>query len=276
MRKKASTIRLAAVVADIHCGSTLAILPPGFKTLEGNEVKQTPIQQWLWECWTDATEQWLPEVVGSDPFALVVDGDATEGVHHGTKQIISNELLDHRDAAFQTLKPLVDRAAKTFFVEGTECHTANMEHTLARSLKAEPDPDTGKPAWERLDLTIAGTRCIFQHHIGTAIRPYLEATQLGIQLAVEQLEAVKNGETRMPKLMCCAHRHRYGEFRDASGYSVVVPPWQMLTRHGRKVVPSARTRPGLVIFDWRNREDGDFPEVHVRTYRAPVAQGAFV
>lgn len=271
--KKSKSVRMVVIVSDLHCGSTVGLLPPDFVTLEGNEIQQNAVQRWLWECWTDATERWLPSIVGSDPFALVVLGDAVEGDHHRTTQIISKDMIDHRNAAVECLSPMAKRAAATFVVEGTECHVGNVEHTLAGKLKAVPDPDTGKPAWERLDLTVAGTRSIFQHHITVAIRSYLEASGLGIALGNEQLEAAKNGE-QPPKCLFSAHRHRYGEFRDASGLCVVSPPWQVKTRHGMKVVPSARTRPGLVVADWRGLPDGSLPTMHAMIYWAPQPKGA--
>jgi hypothetical protein len=275
-RSSSTGIRLLAVVADLHCGSTYGLLPPGFETLEGTPVGQNPVQRWLWDCWTDATEQWLPSIVGNDPWALAVNGDATDGNHHGTTEIVSPATGDHCTAAEAVLKPLAEKAAKRFITEGTECHTKNIEHDLARAIGATPDPDrppkSKKLAWDRLDLTIAGTRCILQHHITTTSRAWLEASALSIHLANEQIEAARNGET-LPSVLGCAHRHRFGEYRDASGLAFVTPPWQMLTRYARKVVPSARTRPGMVILDWRGLPDGSLPRLHASTYRPPQATG---
>jgi hypothetical protein len=181
---KASKIRVAVVVSDLHCGSTYALLPPLFETLEGNEVKQNAVQQWLWRCWQEATGPWLQKLIGTDDFALIVNGDATEGMHHHSTEVISPELGDHLEAAKVTLKPLSEWASETFIVEGTACHSGNLEHALAKALKATRDIETGKAAFPRLVLTIAGTRCVFQHHITTTSRPYLEASALSIHLGV--------------------------------------------------------------------------------------------
>lgn len=265
-------IRLLVVVSDLHCGSTYGLLPPDFDTSEGNRVEPNAIQRWLWECWTDATTKWLPRIVGKDAYAIIGNGDLVEGCHHGTKEVISPDEGDHVDAAVRVMERIRGGAEKLVLTEGTECHSKKYEHYIAKALGATKDPDTGKWAHPRADITIAGTRTLFQHHVSTTSRPYLEASGMGIALGVEQLEAAKNGE-RIPTVLGCAHRHRYGEFADASGLCFVTPPWQMLTRHGRKVVPSARTRPGLVVLDWRNRDDGAIPERHVITYRTPVPKG---
>ena len=247
-------------MSDLHCGSTVALLPPEFETQEGQVVRQNKVQQWLWQCWTDATEVWLNKIVGDDPFALVVNGDAIEGVHHGTTQVISPDPTDHRIAAQRVLEPLAERSAAVFVVRGTEVHTKNSENHLASSLGARPHPDTGMPAADRWLIDCAKTRCVFRHHIGVTSRAYLEASQLSIHLGNEQIEAARVGHP-VPRVIGCAHRHRYGCYDDSRGLCFVSPPWQALTRHGHKVVSAAVTRPGMVLLDWREKPDGDLPQV---------------
>ena len=75
--------KLVFVLSDLHCGSTLAVMPPGFVTLEGNSVALNPVQQWLWKCWQE-THKWILETAAGEPFALVINGDLIEGNHHRT------------------------------------------------------------------------------------------------------------------------------------------------------------------------------------------------
>ncbi len=268
-------IRLAFVLSDLHCGSTLGLLPPGFTTLEGNRLEQNAAQKWLWEGWQDATEKWLPNIAGKDDYCLILNGDLVDGIHHQSTQIVSADMTDQFDAATQCLEPIAKKASKVFLTEGTEVHARNLEHGLAKKLGAIADPDTRKPAWPRLSLTVAGTRCIFQHHISTTSRAWLEASALSIHLANEQIEAARNRET-LPKVLCCAHRHIYGEFKNAAGLCVVTPPWQLLTRYAYRVVPSSRCKPGIVALDFRGVADGELPVTHARTYRPPEAKGATI
>ncbi len=147
--KAKSEIRLIAVVSDIHCGSSVGLLPPGFVLAEGQEIGQSKRQKWLWQAWTDTWNRFY-EYAGDEPFALVVNGDIIEGVHHGTKQVISPDANDHLEAAVATLKPIADKAAKVFITDGTECHSANTEQKLGKILNAVPDPNTGRRSWDRL------------------------------------------------------------------------------------------------------------------------------
>lgn len=252
---KRKPIRHLIVVSDLHCGSSVAILPPDFTNIEGNAVKQNAIQRWYWQAWLEMCDEWLPAVTRGEPFALVLNGDLIDGLHHHTKEVVSLEIGDHIGIAIQILKPLSARAAATFVVEGTDCHSQNAEHGIARELEAiGPDglavADKGKSgAWRRLDLTIAGLRCIFQHHITTSGRTWTEATGLGTALMNERLEAAAAGEVP-PSVLISAHRHRPGVYQTSSGLSAVTGAWQALTRYARKVVPSARCWPSAIHLEF--------------------------
>ena len=75
--------QLLVVVSDLHCGSEVGLLPPEVETHSGNTVGfgSNYHQEWLWDKWTEAQERVLA-VAGDDPFVLLCNGDATEGIHH--------------------------------------------------------------------------------------------------------------------------------------------------------------------------------------------------
>lgn len=260
-------IRLVVVLSDLHAGSTKGLLPPDFVTLEAQEVGQNPIQQWLWDCWRRAND-FIDATVGRDPWALVLNGDLIEGIHHGTKEIISPEVADHRRAGMEILRPLAKRAAKVFVVRGTECHVNNHEVGMAEELHGVKNPETGLHAFDRLTLDVCGVRCVFRHHIPASLRRNLAGTQLSVQLAEEQLEAANNGEP-IPRVVGCAHRHKPDSYQNDNGLCFVSPPWQALTRHGHKVVSPARTKPGVQILDWRDCAEGELPRFVRRYYEMP-------
>ncbi len=255
-------------LSDIHAGSSKAVLPPDFVSVEGNEIRQNALQRWQYDCWR-RMQDLVDAICDRDPFALVLNGDLIEGIHHGTKEIISPEIGDHFEAAYQLLAPLAAKAARVFVVRGTEAHVNNHEHALGKKLGAALNPDLGIHAFDRLTLEVAGVRCVFRHHMGTTMRRNLGGSQLSIQLAEEQLEAANNGEP-IPRVLGCAHSHKPRVYRDDNGLCVVTPAWQALTRFGHKVVSPARCKPGVIILDWRNCNEGDLPQVHEKYYTAPA------
>lgn len=263
---------ILVVGSDFHCGSSVALLPPNFELIEGQRIYQNKGQEWLWKCHEDARLNWIPSIVKGDKFSVCYLGDLIEGVHHGTKQVISTEVGDHVRAALEVLSPLAERAEKVFVVKGTECHTGNHELAIAEKLGAEKDPNTGQRAFDRLYLDVRGCRCVFRHHISTSLREWLKASQLSIHLTDEQARAARVGHP-VPKVLGCAHRHEYGYFDDAQGACFVSPPWQYLTRFGHKVVSPAVTKPGYVILDWRGLKPGSLPRVHHQAYIPAAPKG---
>lgn len=266
----AKPIRVVAVLSDLHAGSVVALMPPTFTTANDQEVKQNPLQAWYWECYKK-TLNWIDDVVYDDPAALILNGDLIEGDHHRTTEIISRDIGDHIEIARLLLQPVTMRFNKTFITRGTECHTGNVEATLGKALKAEENPETGKPVFDRLTLDVCGTRLVARHHVTTTSRPWLESNGLGMELAAEQLHAVRNGE-RMPSVLCVAHRHVAGHVVTGDGLCLATPAWQGMTRHTHKVVPAARCKTGAYILDWRGVEDGQLPVVHRKLFEAPYAK----
>jgi hypothetical protein len=274
MKKKAAAPSAApkeapviVVLSDLHVGSTKGLLPDGYVNVEGAEVNQNAIQQWLWSCWLDAREQ-IGQIIGGRKFALVINGDAIEGVHHGTKEIWSTEIGDHALAAVQLLAPLANDADRVFMVRGTESHVNNHEASIGAKLGGDINPELGIAAFDRLTLDVHGVRCVFRHHIGTTMRRGLAGSQLSLSLAEEQLEAAANGE-KVPQVIVCSHRHKPGVYSDNNGMCIVTPAWQVLTRFGHKVVSAARCTPGFQILDWQGKNTGELPHVHSRYYQAP-------
>ena len=268
--KKRRGLELLAIASDFHSGSTVALMPPQLELAEGLTVIPNELQRWFWACYQDALI-WLDRMTAGAPMGLVLNGDLIEGDHHRTDQIIGRNLSDHIACAEATLRPLTKRASRLFLTRGTECHVGDSEAALGKILGAEKNPETGRHAFDRLTLDICGVRLVARHHITTTSRPWLESNGLGAELGSEQLNAVRNGEP-MPRILCCAHRHVGGHVVSGDGLCLVTPAWQGLTRHGHRVVPSSRCRPGLYLLDWRGKKDGELPAIHRRIYEAPHTQ----
>jgi len=247
-----SRIERVVIISDTHIGSTVALMAPEFETGEGQLIGLNAFQEWFWECWLHLWEEWVPEVTGGEPYALVINGDIVDGIHHRTTQVWSPDSGDQVDAVDLAFKPVMEtQPAKVFITEGTECHSRNTETRIGRKLGAEKCPVRNRHAFERLELFIGENErpVVFRHHIGTTARPYLEASQLSIHLGVERQEA-ERADRKGPLGLVCAHRHRHGWFDDGCGFSAVTGAWQWLTRYGHKVVPGAVPMPSAIMLDF--------------------------
>lgn len=265
-----SQIRTICVLSDLHAGSVVAVMPPKFTTSNEQEVTANPLQAWYYDCW-QRTRAWIKSIVRDDPAALILNGDLIEGDHHRTTEIISRDISDHIEIARILLEPLVDSFDLTFITRGTECHTGNVEAALGKMLGAVKNPETNKPAFDRLTVELCGIRLVARHHVTTTSRPWLESNGLGMELAAEQLHSARNGEV-MPNVLCVAHRHVAGHVVTGDGLCLATPAWQGMTRHTHKVVPAARCKTGAYILDWRDVPDGSLPVVHRKLFQAPHAK----
>ena len=255
---------LAVVLSDIHCGSTHGLMPPEFEFDDGSVISHGKNfhQAWLWSKWEECWAEML-RVIDGDKFILCLNGDMTEGVHHGTTEIVAAKRAEHFRIAEFVLRKWVRKAQRTYFSEGTECHTNEMETDLARALGGVGN--RAKPKWI---FEMNGLLVDMTHHIGVTSRAYLEATAMSVNMGNAILNQVRSGHDHA-RVFLRGHRHCGGHFSDGHGTVVITPGWQFLTRHGRKVVPDSIPRPGAHILDFRGKKPGRSPAVHEFFYAPP-------
>ncbi len=247
---KARRPRTLIVVSDTHAGCRLAICGDKPVRLDGGgwyQPSEFQIKMWHW--WREFWDTWVPSVTKGEPYDLVHNGDAIEGVHHHATTQISHNLEDQQRIAELVLKPEVDRCKKKggtyYHIRGTEAHvgqTGEFEERLARSLGALPNRER---QYARFDLwKRVGDRCLVHllHHIGTTGSAAHEASAVNAELTAEYVEAARWGR-EPPDFVVRSHRHRSiaVDLNSAKGYAaaIVTPAWQGKTPFAFKV-PGAR------------------------------------
>lgn len=243
-------------LSDLHCGSSRALCPPDFTRFDGTNIRHNAEMKWVWERWLEFQSEIIDTL--QTGFTLILNGDLVEGVHHHTRELISHEPGDHVACALEALAPIVAKAGPVYVVTGTEGHTQNSEHSIARAISAQKNGNVS--AFDRLDLVTNGTPWRAVHHMPTSGRISLYATQLSVQLAEAQMQAVRVNKVP-PRFVVAAHRHTVGYYTDFRAGMVSLPPWQLLTRYGYKVVPTAEPCVGGAVL--RFVRDGQLPEVEV-------------
>ncbi len=259
-------IETLIVVSDLHAGSVVGLAPPTTRTKDGNHIThgENLHQQWLWANWLEGIKRAKQIVKGSNA-ALLVNGDATEGVHHRNEaDTLAADIEVHVSMAEHCLAPFADIVEKTFVTLGTECHTKNMETLLAQRLGAEE----GK-AKDKWLININGCLVDAAHHMPTTSRAYLEASHLSICMGNARLNYLRAGH-KVPSVFLRGHRHCGGYYSDGSGLFGVTGAFQMLTRHGHKVVTDSIPRPSFMVLDWRGKPQDSLPLVHEITFNPPA------
>ena len=147
------------VVSDIHCGCRLGLCPKDGVTLDdGGTYIPSRIQKKVWGMWEEFWGDWVPHVTKGEPYDVVFNGDAIDGVHHGSVTQVSHNITDQVSIAVECLRPVAEKAERFYMVRGTEAHvgkSAQAEEGLARALGAVPNEDGQHNRWE-LWLRVGG------------------------------------------------------------------------------------------------------------------------
>lgn len=261
---KRGKVQNAVVISDTHVGCRVGLCPPdGFRMDDGGIYRPSAFQRKLWDLWRFFWDEFVPDATRGEPFAVVMNGDAIDGSHHGSTTQVSHNLEDQRRAAQEILAPIAALAKGGYFhVRGTEAHvgkSAEDEEALARALGAIPN-EQGQHARYDLWLMVGDSLGHLLHHIGTTGSQAYEATAVHKELTEEILEAARWGH-RTPDWIIRSHRHRYlrTEIPTARGHAIaaVTPAWQGKTPFAWKI-PGARLSTaqfgGLVV---RQAPDGE-------------------
>lgn len=240
--------RNLVIVADTHCGCQTGLVPHGVRRIpldEGGFYTPSPMQRKISQYWHEFWTEFVPSVCQGEPFALCVNGDALDGVHHGSVTQISHNLVDQANIARACFEPIIAQADALYWIRGTEAHvgaSGQAEEALAKSLGAEPN-EIGQSA--RYDLWISvGGRVLthIMHHIGTTGSQAYEATAVHKELVEEYAEAGRWGQ-RAPQMIVRAHRHRMIATtiptQHGLAHAIVTPGWQGKTPFTWKI-PGAR------------------------------------
>ena len=256
---------ILTVVSDTHCGSVQGLATPETETEHGNVIGfgNNIHQAWLWDSWGKATAL-AAEIIGASEAVLAVNGDATENAHHrNNAELIAQDIDTHTNIAIACLRPLAALCKVVVVTKGTECHTLNMENKLAEKLDA-----VGGKARDEWLFEMCGCLVDVKHHMCVTARANLEASGMGIYMNNARLNRARSGH-RMPKIFLRGHRHCGGWFSDGNGLFGVTGGWQVLTRHGNKVVTDSLPSPTMLILDWRGRKLGSIPQVHEIKFNLP-------
>lgn len=243
------------VVSDLHCGCGMGLIhKDGVKLDAGGHYKPSRLQLQVFDWWEEFWGDWIPKVTHGEPYAVVVNGDSIEGVHHKATTPISSNLEDQARVVFRILEPIVELCDGRFFmVRGTPAHVgpdAYDEEKVARHLRAKQNTD-GQYARFDLWLRVGGEKgglVHFNHHIGTTASSHHETSAINAELGMAFCEAGR-WRDEPPDIVVRSHRHRCAEVRlpSRNGYAVsfVTAAWQLKTPFLYKVAGGRMTLPQI-------------------------------
>jgi hypothetical protein len=261
------------VISDIHAGCKLALCPPeGVDLDDGGKYMPSAFQKKMWSMWEEFWLEWVPFATKDEPYCVIFNGDAIEGVHHGATTPITTNRMTQGRIAKRVLERVVELCeGRFYFVRGTEAHvgpSAEAEEGLAKSLKAIPNAE-GQYARYDLWKTVGPGKLIHAlHHIGSTGSQAYEATAVHKELVEEFAEAGR-WRNQPPDVVVRSHRHRYmktsvpightgpkGKQATGEAISVVTPCWQGKTPFVWKIPGGRLSTPqfGGIVVRWAHDE----------------------
>lgn len=247
------------VISDTHSGCKLALCPSGVKLDDGGTYNPSKFQRKLAVYWDEFWNKWVPLVTRGEPFDIVHNGDAIDGVHHNSTTQISHNIKDQLRIAELVMKEPIamckSGGGSYYHIRGTEAHvgkSAWYEEDLAESLGAVPNEE-GQYArydlWKRVGKSLVH----LLHHIGTTSSAAHESSALNAEFTAELVEAAR-WHREPPDYIVRSHRHRSCsvELETARGYAaaIVTPAWQGKTPFAWKIPGARLSEPqigGIVI-----------------------------
>jgi len=246
-KAKRSTCRNLVVISDTHCGCRLGLCPETVSLDGGGTYHASAFQRGMLAYWRKFWDVWVPQATHGEPYDIVHNGDAIDGVHHHSTTQISHNIEDQLRIAEALLAPVVQRChtlgGTYYHIRGTEAHvgqSGEYEERLARTLGAKPDGTQ----YARFDLwkRVGHALVHLLHHIGTTSSAAHESSAVNAELTAEYVEAARWGQ-EPPDYIVRSHRHRSiaVDLNSAKGYAaaIVTPAWQGKTPFTWKV-PGAR------------------------------------
>ena len=249
------------VISDLHIGCKLGLCrPDGAELDDGGVYMPSRFQKETWGHWDVFWKEFVPKATNGEPWALVINGDAIDGVHHDVRTTISNNLQDQSELAYSILEPVVSRAQAYYHIRGTEAHSGKSgqeEERLAKRLGAVPNSEKQYARWDLWARVGEGLiHCL--HHIGTTSSSAHEASAVNAELTAAFVEAARWGE-EAPDMVVRSHRHRhlalYVSCARGKGWAVVTPGWQLKTPLAWKMAGVRQAPPqiGGIVIRWNGR-----------------------
>jgi hypothetical protein len=124
-----------AFVADMHCGSKYAIVPPKFQPPRAGPAGQ--FMSFVHQIWQDFVKRCPPLD------CLILNGDIIDGENPNTRSAsnaVDDSPLKQVDMAIEALAPLIAKAKKTWLIRGTVYHDSKWHEpieVLGRELGCE-------------------------------------------------------------------------------------------------------------------------------------------
>lgn len=257
---------IIAAIGDTHTNSKVGLCAPDVTLDDGDGIKLSRGQWWLWECWQDYCEAVDHEArTNTADVTTIINGDAVDGDTKGrSTQVFSRNEADIIRIASAAHAPLIALSKRTFVTRGTPAHSGKsgvLEELFAADvIGAVKDPSRDTFSWWELSAEIGGILIDAQHHGPLGRAPWTAGNPLSA-LATRLMLAYAG--RRLPDLALRSHNHRRADTFDNYPVRVIaLSAWQLATEYVHRLgLPEVADIGGIMVIT-----DGGAYEVIKKNY----------
>ena len=256
-------------LADMHSGSPVSLYPGEPMILTNGPRGPSYLQYQLHKHWIEVLEYVAEMRKDADRLVVVNMGDAVEGLHHDSKQIVSSYLEDHKkihEALMEECKQITKYDA-LYYVSGTPSHAGEDEESLSNKLKAErysegifTHPILKKKVYNRLIYAA--------HHGPSAGKGAARGNALRNRLRQLDWQCRMTGQ-QVPDMVVWADKHDPHEeiYTTQDGHRItgyILPSWKILDEYMYRVDAFAFSRVGAMVSTHTDRGvDSEYLTIHI-------------
>lgn len=244
---------LLVSLSDMHSGGSTALFPDYQMTFSHNGkdamiARATPLQARMYKHWI-ACGKAIKERGKGKRIVVVHNGDALEGHHHGSIQIVTPNPKHQTEIHIELMETLLKESGHSVkngdelhYTSGTESHTGWEEYGISEHFDAH--------FHDELQAKINGVAVWFTHHGGGAGKGANEGNGYRNWLKDIYFECLRAGKTP-PDMVVTAHFHKpiyqtyVMDWHTIHG--MILPSWQQKTRYAHRVAPFQRNDIGLML-----------------------------
>ena len=264
---------IGVFAGDFHCGSSLALQPPVVRLDDGQILRHSRFQAFIWGRWTAFWAEVAAEKERRGlPVVFFANGELCDNNWHKTPQMMSRNLADLMKMTLQAFVPARRVADEIIVLRGTEAHSGGggaLDELMGEHLGALKDEEGN---WSRYGFygELEGVYLDVCHHPGhNAMRPWTHGGHVN-RLAADMMHQYW-GVPDPPSLVMRGHVHGAADSADNFPIrSVILPSWKLSSRDAwgarfgtRNVLPIGGA--------WGVFEDGGY-DLQKRIWKWPIEE----
>lgn len=255
-------------MGDFHSGGLTALFPGynmTFKLDDKNSLPYQPsaLQKSMYKHFMASAKK--AKEAKDKQKVIVINGDAIDGNHHGTAQLVTPNPKHHVEIHIELMENFLEACEfsvkngdQLHYVSGTESHVGWEEYSIVNHFESY-----GAKYHDELRLTVNGRRLWWTHQGAKPGKGANEGNAVRNFARDLYFDCLKESQLA-PHLISMSHFHKYNydSFNDSHRHTIhaqVLPSWQAKTRFGLRASPFQRNDIGLIFNEVTAEGDIRFP-----------------